>query len=126
VVRAGDTIAQIAPNQDPLVIKAQVNTQDIKRIQSGQKVYLKLSACAYPDYGLLPAMVKEISPDYRPNQANAQSGYDITIHPDQFTLSHQNQTCHLQAGMEGQAEIVTHSETILQFFLRKARLISDL
>ncbi|MEA5471895.1 hypothetical protein [Spirulina sp. 06S082] len=34
--------------------------------------------------------------------------------------------CTLQAGMEGRADILAHRETVLQFILRRARLISSL
>ncbi|HEY9658023.1 MAG TPA: HlyD family secretion protein, partial [Allocoleopsis sp.] len=52
--------------------------------------------------------------------------YEVTIDPDSRALTQGNQSCLLQPGMEGSVDIVTREETVLQFLLRKARLITDL
>ena len=46
-------------------------------------------------------------------------------HPDTLILGDAGRTCIIQAGMEGRADIVSREETVLQFLLRKARLIAD-
>ncbi|MGI0483875.1 HlyD family secretion protein [Pantanalinema rosaneae CENA516] len=136
LVQAGDLIAQIAPNQVPLVIKAYVSPQDIGQVEVGQSVNLRVSSCPYPDYGTLAGKVTAISPDAAvpstsnshsavPNQsqpgANAQ--YEVTIQSQERSLRSHNHTCNLQAGMDGNANIITRQETVLLFLLRKARLL---
>ena len=49
--------------------------------------------------------------------------YEVTIQSQTQFLESNEQPCHLQAGMEGSADIVTRQETVLLFFLRKARLL---
>ena len=60
------------------------------------------------------------------NTANGQGLYEVTIQPESLTLSQGAHKCGLQLGMEGEVDIIAKEETVLKFFLRKARLVADL
>ncbi|MBE8966526.1 HlyD family efflux transporter periplasmic adaptor subunit [Nostocales cyanobacterium LEGE 12452] len=140
-LRPGEEIAQIVPTYAPLVIKAVVGTEDKNKLKPGQNVQMRVSACPYPDYGTLKGKVKSISPDAffppanngaatgAPTIATAPKGtaafYEVTIEPEGLSLGRKTRQCSIQMGMEGRADIISKEETILQFFLRKARLIVD-
>jgi HlyD family secretion protein len=47
----------------------------------------------------------------------------MTIKPDTLTLGNGVSKCRIRSGMEGKAEIIFKEETVLQFVLRKARLL---
>lgn len=132
VVRSGDIVAQIAPNESPLLIKAWVTSEDIPKAQKGQEVQIRVSGCSYTDYGTLKGEVSAISPDVMSqNQEQAKvSGrnatYEVTIRPQSTVLSAGNNKCTIQSGMEGRADIITSEETVLKFLLKKARLVTDL
>jgi HlyD family secretion protein len=138
VVRAGDTLMEIAPINNALVIKARVATQDVGNVATGQTVQLQIHACPYPDYGLLQGVVTTVSPDAiaanpaDSANANLQSSnnstnyYEATIQPHQAIFGQGNQQCQLQAGMEATANIISRQEPLLQFALRKARLLTNL
>lgn len=138
VVNSGEAIAQIAPSEAPLVIKALVPSQDIGKVKTGQRVQMRVSACSYPDYGTLPGTVSTISPDAIAPHSNgvntsvgsntntASPAYDVTIEPERFQLNSTGQNCPIQSGMEGRADIITTEETVLTFILTKARLLTDL
>ncbi|BAU14825.1 secretion protein HlyD [Leptolyngbya sp. NIES-3755] len=129
VVRPGDSIAQIAPTDTPLVVKARVANQDIDKVEIGQLTQLRVEACPYSEFGVLPGRVSAIAPDS--NSSNQSSGnndrtFSVTVSLDQTVLTHQQRQCHIQSGMEATANIISKEETFLQFILRKARLITDL
>jgi HlyD family secretion protein len=138
VVRASDAIAEIAPNNTPLVIKAMIPTQDIKNVAVGQQVQLRVEACPYPDYGTLKGVVNAVSPDVIVSKSNsttsatsssstpATSYFEATIQPETFVFGDEKHQCHIQSGMDAKADIISKQETALQFMLRKARLITDL
>ncbi|MGM3307523.1 HlyD family secretion protein [Anabaena sp. WFMT] len=131
VVRTSDSIAEIVPDHDSLVIKAMIPTAEIKKIAVDQKVQLRVSSCPYPDYGTLKGVVKTISPDVmksqnNPNIATASSYFEATIQPERLEFGNTNHQCYIQSGMEVKADIISREETALQFMLRKARLITDL
>lgn len=141
LVRPGDVIAQIAPSEAPLEIKALVASQDIDKVETGRKVQMRVSACPYPDYGTLKGTVKTISPDAttsqtsQSNNANALSetgsfdeaktAYNVTIKPESLYLDAAGKKCSIRSGMEGRADIISKEETVLTFILRKARLLAD-
>ncbi len=139
-VSAGEEIAEIVPSNAPIVIKAAVALQDKNKLKEGQNVQMRVSACPYPDYGTLKGKVKAISPDAITPGANGANStettvtsqkaavasfYQVTIEPENLTLGRGDRSCAIQLGMEGTADIISREETVLQFFLRKARLIAD-
>ncbi len=140
-VRSGEEIAQIVPSNSVLEVKAAVSPGDIGKVEKGQKVQMRVSACPYPDYGTLPGVVSQISEDtIKPQQkdatatiltASGQKGnavnafYEVTIQPESVTLDRGKHQCAIRFGMDGRADIITKEETLLQFLLRKARLLAD-
>lgn len=130
VVQPGEAVAYIAPADAPLLIKAQVSAQHIDKVRVGQQVQMQVSACPYPDYGTLKGIVEAVAPDALPatslGAAAAQTAYEVTILPQTSYVGTGNHPCQLQAGMEGKADIISRRETVLQFILRKARLLSNL
>lgn len=141
-VRVGEEVVQIVPSHAPKVLKASVASGDKNKLKIGQKVHMRVSACPYPDYGTLNGKVEAISPDAITPQQNstntsvsgaasrkaaaAGAFYEVTIKPESLVLGKGKNQCQIQLGMEGRADIISREETVLRFFLRKARLITDL
>jgi HlyD family type I secretion membrane fusion protein len=140
VVHPGEQIAHIVPNRTPLEIKVVVSPQDIDKVAEGQSAQMRVSACPYPDYGVLQGAVQRVSKDsIKPDPALGQSGYALSkrlgetnsafyeaiIKPNHLALGQKTNQCELQPGMEGRVDIITREETVLRFLLRKARLITD-
>ena len=141
-VRPGEEIAEIVPSDAPLEIKAAVATEDKSKLKLGQNVQMRVSACPYPDYGTLKGKVSQVSADtVKPqhnsttatdsttassqNQNAATAFYEVTIQPESLALGQGKNQCLLQLGMDGRADIISREETVLQFLLRKAKLILD-
>jgi multidrug efflux pump subunit AcrA (membrane-fusion protein) len=137
-VSTGQEIAQIVPSNAPLQIKAVISPDEIDKIETGQTAQMRVSACPYPDLGVLEGEVANISQDtIKPpvngvestNPAARQNAaspyYEVTIEPQSRELGRGNRRCSLQLGMEGQIDIVTREETVLRFLLRKARLLTN-
>ncbi|MEH2060682.1 MAG: HlyD family efflux transporter periplasmic adaptor subunit [Nostoc sp.] len=138
-LHAGEEVAQIVPSHAPLVIKAAVGSQEKGQVKVGQKVQMRVSACAYPDYGTLNGVVKAMSPDavsLQKNDANTDTNstpkatavgafYEVTIEPEKLAIGRTTKKCQVQLGMDGRVDIITREETVLQFLLRKARLMTD-
>ena len=134
VINQSDIIAQITPQNSSLEFKAKIDTDDRDKVALGQPVKLRVGGCPYPDYGTLAGVVTAVSPDTiasQENSPNSQKHFALTIKAGQEFLDkgdrfQPNHICLIYPGMEAQADIITQSETPLQFFLRKARLITDL
>lgn len=127
VVGLGSAIAQIVPANTPLTVKAYVNQTDINQVKPGQEVQMRVSACPYPDYGTLKGTVTTVAPDAMPATTDKSvAAYEVTIQPQNQFVGVETHTCRLQAGMEARADITSRQETVLQFILKKARLIVNL
>jgi HlyD family type I secretion membrane fusion protein len=142
VVCTGEEIAQIVPSNTPLEVKATVSHQDRNKLEVGQTVQMRVYACPYPDYGVLQGRVNQISqdtlkpqrhistatnlPDSSSHENAAIAFYEVTIEPSTLFLSRGKKQCSIQPGMEGRVDIISREETVLQFLLKKAKLIIDL
>jgi multidrug efflux pump subunit AcrA (membrane-fusion protein) len=146
VVRPSDLIAQIAPSNATLMVKALVQTQDRNKVKIGQDVHMRVDSCPYPNFGTLKGTVKAISADAiapqvtgtdrnapvamttQSSSISVQKGayFEVTIQPKSLSLAQGEQQCAIRSGMEGRADIISREETVLQFVLRKARLLTDL
>jgi multidrug efflux pump subunit AcrA (membrane-fusion protein) len=125
VIRGGEVLAQIAPNQGHLQVKLTVPSTDVGNIKASQPAYLRIAGCPYPEFGVLKARVLSISADTiaaAAGQGNGQPGFQISLQPDSKPLRSGNRQCMLRHGMEVQADIVTRQTTILGFILTKLRL----
>lgn len=132
VVQVSEALAQIAPVDAPLIIKAHVSAKDIDKIKIGQAVQMQVSSCPYPDYGTLKGTVKTIAPDVIATTQNNYiistpqlATYEINIDPQNLFLGKGDRLCYLKSGMEGRADIISQQETVMQFILRKSKLITN-
>jgi multidrug efflux pump subunit AcrA (membrane-fusion protein) len=132
VVRPGDQLAQIMPTGTPLNIKAYVAISDISNVKVGQTVQMRVSACPYTDYGVGSGKVVQVSADAKSIDKNAGTGsaptqtggvYEVTIKPTNLTLKRGGKICQIRSGMDGRTDIISKEETVLEFMLKKARLL---
>jgi HlyD family secretion protein len=137
VVQAGQAIAQIAPSNYSLLVKAQVGSGDINKVMKGSEVQMRVNGCPYTEYGTLKGTVKNISADTvavasSPSEKEGatsptpqRTAYEVTIQPQSLALRQGQKACRLKFGMDGRADIITRKETVLAFILKKARLLTD-
>jgi len=114
VVMPGGLVAEIVPEEDQLVVEAQISPKDRAFIRPGQTAVLKFTAYDYAVYGGLEGEVEHISPDtitdergntyYIVRIRTAKAGFDQD-HP-------------ILPGMVAQADIVTGKKTILAYILK--------
>jgi multidrug efflux pump subunit AcrA (membrane-fusion protein) len=135
VLQPGDRLAQIVPTGTPLNIKAYVASSDVSNIKIGQLVQMRVSACPYTDYGVGSGKVIEIAADAKvidrnggknaaqQPQSAGNGTYEVTIKPDTLNLTRGGTKCQLRSGMDGRADIISKEETVLQFLLKKSRLV---
>ena len=132
VLSVGEEIAFVAPLNIPLEFKAQVASQDISKVELDQAVNIRISACPYTDYGILDGRVTSISPDAIPSEinrsnftTNTTTFFEVRIRPEAEHTGAGDTVCQIQPGMEGRADIISREESVLTYFLRKARLITS-
>lgn len=128
VVQPGETIAKIFPDAAELEVQALVPSNEISKVEAGQTVKMRISACPFSQFGTLPGTVITISPDTLPVSEGDSSGqassafYAVTIQPQRSALVSGGKECLIQSGIEGRADIIARRETVLDFILRKVNL----
>ena len=84
MLRGGDELMQIAPNDDDLIIEAKVNPTDVGQLRVGLPVSVKVDAFDYSVYGMLHGDLIYISPDTL--SESGQSGQTQTYYRAKIRL----------------------------------------
>ncbi|CAA9588617.1 HlyD family secretion protein [uncultured Synechococcales cyanobacterium] len=116
VVQTGQTIAEVAPHNAPLVLSAILPNREAGFIKVGMPVQIKLDAYPYQDYGIVPGVVGSISPDAQPDK---QLGpvYKVEVALAHNSISTNDQIIPLKAGQTASAEIIIHRRRIADILL---------
>ncbi len=124
VLRAGDELMQIVPNEDTLIVEAKIRPADIAFIAAGMPANVKIDAYDYTVYGTLDGEVTYISPDTLVEESRSatpgeQSYYRVHVKTRGRTFRNRpNQKFDLIAGMTATVEIKTGKNTVLRYLLK--------
>lgn len=117
VVKPGETIMEIVPVEDQLLIEGRIMPRDIAFIHPGQKAVVRLSAFDFSIYGSLEGQVVEISPDTITND-KGESFYRVRIKTDQTVYHHAGKELDIVPGMQATVDIVTGKKTVMNYLLK--------
>ncbi len=117
VIAAGETVMQIVPVNDRLVVEAKIQPTDIDQIHVGQTAVLRFSAFNQRTTPEVTGHVKTVAADLVSNPQTGESWYSsrLQIEPDELTkLGDLN----LLAGMPVEAYIKTGDRTALSYLIK--------
>ncbi|MEH2063947.1 MAG: HlyD family efflux transporter periplasmic adaptor subunit [Nostoc sp.] len=119
VVQPGTMIAEISPQDSPLIIRAQMATTESGFLRKGLPVKLKFDAYPFQDYGVVEGELLEISPTTievdTPNGKVA--AYDLEIALKQNCIPSANKCIVLHPGDTATAEVIVRQRRIIDFLL---------
>ncbi|NJL52471.1 MAG: HlyD family efflux transporter periplasmic adaptor subunit [Hydrococcus sp. SU_1_0] len=137
VVQPGQTIAHVAPENVPLVLRAKMSSDQSGFLKVGLPVKLKFDAYPFQDYGIVAGHVTWISPDSRvgTNSSSASSSasssstssatatttpeefYELEVKLAQNYIQHGDRQILLTPGQTAAAEIVIRQRRLADIFL---------
>jgi adhesin transport system membrane fusion protein len=117
VVKPGETIMEVVPLEDQLLIEGRIMPRDIAFIHRGQKAIVRLSAFDFSIYGALEGQVVEISPDSITNE-KGESFYRVRIKTDQVAYKRAGKVYDIVPGMQATVDIVTGKKTVMTYLLK--------
>ena len=79
VIRAGETLLHIVPQDRPMTVIAQVTPKAVDQVHIGQTARLRLTGFNWPETPELTGQVVHLSPDAITDQNGGQSHYSITV-----------------------------------------------
>ena len=116
VVRPGETLMDIVPMDESLVIQVKIPPQHIGHIEVGQKVEVKFSSFDFSRYGVVPGKLDRISATTFTG-ANGERYYQGRILLDRNYVG-QSKANRVLPGMTVMAEIITGRKTLLDYLLK--------
>ncbi|MBW4497727.1 MAG: HlyD family efflux transporter periplasmic adaptor subunit [Oscillatoria princeps RMCB-10] len=116
VVQPGQTVAEIAPKDAPLVLKASLPNREAGFVKTGMDVKVKLDAYPYQDYGIVQGKVTSISPDAKPDE-KLGAVYRVEVTLERDSLKGARQTVVFKAGQTASADIVIRRRRIADVLL---------
>lgn len=119
VVQPGQRIAQIAPQNTGLILKAQMPIQESGFLKVGMPVKVKFDAYPFQEYGIVPGKVTWISPDSRIHQTPQGNieNFELNIALEQQYIQNGNKHIPLTAGQTATAEVIIRQRRVIDFLL---------
>lgn len=125
VVRAGDSVVEIVPVDDILLVETQIRPEDIAFIRAGLKATIRISAYDYTRYGTMEGTVQRIGADTITNE-NRETFYQVVVSTDMSdTQEIANGGLDIIPGMVATVDISTGNRTVLEYLLKPILVMKD-
>ncbi len=116
VVKAGETVIEIVPADDRLVIEAQLPFFDVGYVHAGQKAQVRLASADAARFPALEGDVVRISPDsIVPDEGDPYYLVRVETEADAFVRAEERHS--LIPGMQMQVSILTGQRSVLEYLL---------
>ncbi|XZG69624.1 HlyD family type I secretion periplasmic adaptor subunit [Chitinibacteraceae bacterium HSL-7] len=113
VVKPGEVIMSIVPEDDTLIVEARVAPRDIAYIRPGMQAMVKFSAYDFTIYGGLPGKVSHVSADaLKDDKGNPY--FRVKLETDASMLDGQP----IIPGMQATADVLTGKKSVLSYWLK--------
>lgn len=117
VVPAGETLMEIVPDRDRLVVRAQVRLTDVDSVAVGQPAHLRFTALNMRTTPEIEGKVVQVGADRTVDRTTSNSYYSATVSiPDEEFKKLGK--ARLSVGMPVEVFIQTQQRTILQYIIR--------
>jgi adhesin transport system membrane fusion protein len=117
VVRPGESVVEIVPIEDSLLVEARVRPQDVAFIRPGQPASIKVTAYDYTVYGDLPGTVERIGADTIMDEEK-KPYYRVILKTPRTHLGRAEEPLPIMPGMVVSADIQTGKKSVLDYLTR--------
>ena len=124
VVRAGQTLVEIAPVGEPLVLSAIIPNKDAGFITTGMLAQVKFDAYPYQDYGVISSKVISVSPDAESNERLGEV-YRVELALNRDYITENQHPIKLKAGQTANVDIIIRRRRVLDLLLDPIRKLQQ-
>jgi hemolysin D len=119
VVQSGESLVEIAPENSPLALKANMTPTESGFLQVGMPVKIKFDAYPFQDYGVQTGKVSWISPDSKiiETAQGEQEIFELKIELERDYIEGNHQRITLTPGQTATAEVVIRQRRLIDFVL---------
>jgi len=117
VVRPGESILEIVPLDDTLLIEARIRPADIAFLHPGQKAMVKITAYDFSIFGGLEGFVEAISADTIEDD-NGESFFKVKLRTQKNAITYHSAELPIIPGMTASIDILTGKKSVLAYLLK--------
>lgn len=118
VAKPGETIMELVPAQDSLLIAARVRPSDIAFIHPGQKAIVRITAYDSSIFGSLEGKVARVGADVVVDQEKKESYFEVVLETERNYLGKPEERLTISPGMAADASIQTGKRTVMEYLLK--------
>lgn len=117
VVQPGQTIVEVVPSEDTLLVEAEIKPADIGFLSIGQKARVKITAFDSAVYGALDGRIESISPDAIKDEETHERHYLIKVRTDKDAIKAGGGELKILPGMAAEVDVLNGKRTILSYLM---------
>ena len=118
VIKPGETILELVPLDDALLVEARIKPTDIGFIKPEQKAMIKLTAYDFAIYGGLEGFVEDISADTIEDK-RGEPYYQVKLRTKKSSMvSREGKELPIIPGMQASVDIITGEKTVLAYLMK--------
>lgn len=118
VVAPGETIVELVPSEDTLLIEAKIKPADIGFLRTGQKAKVSITAYDSSIYGSLDGVIETISPDAIEDEKSEERFYNIKVRTSAESLKSRRGDLQILPGMAAEVAILNGKRTVLAYLIK--------
>ena len=124
VVDPGETIVEIVPSEDSLVVEAKIKQSDIGFLDIGQSAKVSVTAYDSSIYGSMDGAIETISPDAIQDEDTGEYFYSITVRTSDEAIRSRKGEFKILSGMAAEVSILNGKRTVLSYLMNPISKVS--
>ncbi len=125
VAQAGETLVEIVPLDDTLLVEAYVRPADIAFLYPGQPVRVKITAYDFSRYGGLDAEITRIGADATRRPDRDEQAFVVQVRTDTNILDADGAALEIIPGMVAEIDILAGRKTVLEYLTQPVIRVRD-
>jgi len=117
VVQSGESIMEIVPLDDTLLVEVEIKPSDIAFLHPGQKAQVKITAYDFSIYGGLEGTVEHISADTIEDE-KGENFYVVKVRTEQSDMLYRGERLPIIPGMTAGVDVLTGKKSVLDYLLK--------
>ena len=125
VVSPGETIVELVPSEDTLLVEAKIKPADIGFLRIGQDARVSITAYDSSVYGSLDGVIETISPDAIEEEKTGERFYNISVRTDVEALKSRRGDLQILPGMAAEVAVLNGKRSVLAYIVKPIATMSD-
>ncbi len=118
VVAPGETIVELVPSEDTLLVEAKIKPADIGFLRIGQEAKVSITAYDSSLYGSLDGVIETISPDAIEEEKSGERFYNIKVRTSAESLKSRRGELRILSGMAAEVAVLNGKRSVLAYIIK--------